>query len=188
MSAISNSISSRFSAWVRSSTRAPSVTSTPRPRRPCSTRSPACRRCRRRIVRRRRPQPARVRSRHPRDHGARTARQDRAGRQGRRVVAHRPRRERSGGTAAPASLVWAIQEMIMCANPSAMLLLRSGPGNGATPRPRSAPNSSSAGRDGHGQGLGRHHGADRARCRIRCRRRAHEGHRAARRHLAHRRA
>jgi alkylation response protein AidB-like acyl-CoA dehydrogenase len=35
--------------------------------------------------------------------------------------------ENAGGTPAPASLVWAIQEMIMCANPSAMFLYGLGP-------------------------------------------------------------
>ncbi|MDF3341545.1 acyl-CoA dehydrogenase [Mycolicibacterium septicum] len=35
--------------------------------------------------------------------------------------------ENAGGTPAPASLVWAIQEMIMCANPSAMFFYGLGP-------------------------------------------------------------
>ncbi|MEN4398477.1 acyl-CoA dehydrogenase [Mycolicibacterium senegalense] len=35
--------------------------------------------------------------------------------------------ENAGGTPAPASLVWAIQEMIMCANPSAMFFYGMGP-------------------------------------------------------------
>ncbi|WKG03455.1 acyl-CoA dehydrogenase [Mycolicibacterium sp. HK-90] len=35
--------------------------------------------------------------------------------------------ENAGGTSAPASLVWAIQEMIMCANPSAMFFYGLGP-------------------------------------------------------------
>ena len=92
----------------------------------------------------------------------------------------------SAASRAPPSLRWAVAEMVLGANP-ADLHVRRGPGVRAASCTATARRSRSSSPSSIvEQQLGRHDGAHRARRRLRRRRRPHQGHPAARRHLAHR--
>ena len=74
--------------------------------------------------------------------------------------------EEVGGVAAPAALTWAINEMILCANPSRRLLVGAGSGDGPLARRGRHPTASALGSKGSGAWVGGDDGADRARRRL----------------------
>ena len=90
-----------------------------------------------------------------------------------------------GGMAAPPPLTWAVNEMISRANPSAGFF-NLGPVMANALYVEGNEQQKQWAAEGNGARLGGHHGAHRARRGLRRRRGPRQGHRAARRHLAHR--
>ena len=85
--------------------------------------------------------------------------------------------ERLGGQPGPVSLNWAIAELVLGAN-APIWMYAAGPAFGSVDPPQRQ-RARQADRPAHGrEGLGRHHGAHRARRRLRRRRRPHQGHRS----------
>ena len=90
-----------------------------------------------------------------------------------------------GGTGVPRTLAWAVAELILGANP-AVWMYSGGPNFAQVLWKIGTPGAAALRAAGRRAQVGQHHGADRAGGRLGRGRRHHQGHRAARRHLAHR--
>ena len=90
-----------------------------------------------------------------------------------------------GGQLVPRALVWAVAEQVLGANPALHMYMAGAPFAG-DPVPQRQRGAEEDGPADDRPRVGRDHGAHRARCRLRRRRRADQGGRAARRLVAYR--